>query len=72
MNFKNSILIFAGEPNSILLEIFFKSIKKIKIRNPLILVGSYKLVTLQMKRLNYKKKIKGLDAKKIKNKIQKN
>ena len=66
MNFKSSILIFAGEPNSIFLEIFFKSIKKIKIRNPLILVGSYKLVTLQMKKLNYKKKIKVLDPKKLK------
>ena len=66
MNFKSSILIFAGEPNSIFLEIFFKSIKKIKFRNPLILVGSYKLVTLQMKKLNYKKKIKVLDPKKLK------
>ena len=46
MNFKNTILIFPGEPNSIFLEIFFKSIKKIKIRNPVILFGSYKLVTL--------------------------
>ena len=56
MNFKNTILVFAGEPNSIFLEIFFKSIKKIKIQNPLILVGSYKLLTLQMKKLNFKKK----------------
>ena len=55
------ILVVAGEPNSIFLEIFFKSIKKIKIKNPLILVGSYKLVKLQMKKLNFKKKIKILD-----------
>ena len=66
MNFKNSILVFAGEPNSIFLEIFFKSIRKIKIQNPLILVGSYKLVTLQMKKLNFKKKIKILDQKNLK------
>ena len=56
MNFKNSILVVAGEPNSIFLEIFFKSIKKIKVKNPLILIGSYKLVVLQMKKLNFKKK----------------
>jgi len=53
--------VVAGEPNSVFLEIFFKSIKKIKIKNPLILVGSYKLVKLQMKKLNFKKKIKILD-----------
>ena len=55
------ILVVAGEPNSIFLEIFFKSIKKIKIKNPLILVGSHKLVKLQMKKLSFKKKIKILD-----------
>ena len=59
-NYK-TILVVAGEPNSVFLEIFFKSIKKIKIKNPLILVGSYKLVKLQMKKLNFKKKIKILD-----------
>ena len=58
MNFKNSILVVAGEPNSIFLEIFFKSMKKIKVKNPLILVGSYALVALQMKKLNFKKKLK--------------
>ncbi len=60
------ILIVAGEPNSIFLEIFFKSIKKIKIKNPLILVGSHKLIKLQMKKLNFKKKIKILDQKNLK------
>ena len=67
MNFKSSILVLAGEPNSVFLEIFFKSIKKIKFKNPLILIGSHKLVQLQMKKLNFKKKIKILDKKKIKN-----
>ncbi len=56
MNFKSSILVLAGEPNSVFLEIFFKSIKKIKFKNPLILIGSHKLIQLQMKKLNYKKK----------------
>ena len=60
------ILVVAGEPNSIFLEIFFKSIKKIKIKNPLILVGSHKLIKLQMKKLNFKKKIKILDQKNLK------
>ncbi len=61
MNFKSSILVLAGEPNGVFLEIFFKSIKKTKIKNPLILIGSHKLVQLQMKKLNFKKKIKILD-----------
>ena len=67
MNFKKSILVLAGEPNSIFLEIFFKSIKKVRIKNPLILVASNKLVKLQMKKLNYKKKIRILDQKNLKN-----
>ncbi len=66
MNFKKSILIITGEPNSVFLEIFFKSIKKIKFKNPLILIGSHKLIQLQMKKLNFKKKIKILDKKKFK------
>ena len=67
MNFKHSILIVAGEPNSVFLEIFFKTIKKIKIKNPLILIGSHRVLTLQMKKLNFKKKIKILDQKNLKN-----
>ena len=63
MNFK-PILIVAGEPNSIFLEIFFKSLKK-KIKSPIILIGSYKILISQMKKLKFKKKIKILDPKKI-------
>ena len=66
MNFNNSILIVMGEPNSVFLEIFFKTIKKIKTKNPLILIGSYKVLTLQMKKLNFKKKIKLLDQNNLK------
>ena len=40
----NSILVVAGEPNSVFLELFFKSLKKIKIKNPIILIASYNLV----------------------------
>ena len=66
MNYK-PILIVAGEPNSIFLEIFFKAMKKSINKNPLILIASHKLVKLQMKKLNFKKKIKLLNYKKIDN-----
>ena len=60
MNFK-PIIIVAGEPNSIFLEIFFKSIKSNTYLSLLILICSYKLLVLQMKKLNFKKKIKLID-----------
>ena len=55
------ILIVAGEPNSIFLEIFFKVLKNNKILSPLILITSSKLLEMQMKKLKFKKKIKLLD-----------
>ena len=64
MNYK-PILIVAGEPNSIFFEIYFKAIKK-KIKSPLVLIASQKLLLLQMKKLKFSKKIKILDVKKIK------
>ncbi len=63
MNY-NPILIVSGEPNSIFLEIFFKSFKR-NIKSPLILITSYKLLKLQMKKLNFKKKIIVLDYKNL-------
>ena len=48
------LLIVAGEPNSIFLEIFFKSLKKIKNKSPIILICSKKLFLLQSKYLNAK------------------
>ncbi len=65
MNYK-PILIVSGEPNSIFLEIFFKSIKKMKIKNPLILITSEKLIKLQMAKLKFKKKIRLIDKKNFK------
>ena len=62
MNSKNYIIIVAGEPNSIFLEIFFKSLNRIKTKKPIILIGSLKLVKLQMSKLKYKKKIKVLKS----------
>jgi len=60
MNY-NPILIVTGEPNSIFLEIFFKVIKKNKTINPIILISSKKLLSMQMKKLKFKKKIKLLN-----------
>ena len=65
MNYKPIILV-AGEPNSIFFEILFKVYKKIKIKSPLILIASEKLLYLQMKKLNFNKKVKIINLKKIK------
>ena len=65
MNYK-PILIVSGEPNSVFLEIFFKSLKVKKIKSPLILISSLDLLKLQMKKLKFKKKIKVLDYNKLK------
>ena len=39
---KEPIIIAAGEPNSVFLEIFFKSIKKNKYKSPIIIISSKK------------------------------
>ena len=64
MNY-NPILIFSGEPNSIFLEIFFKTLKLKKIKSPIILISSKNLLDRQMKKLKFKKKIKLLEEKKL-------
>ena len=48
------IIIVNGEPNSIFLEIFFKSLKYKRYRSPLILISSLKLLKLQMQKLKFK------------------
>ena len=53
MNYK-PIIIVAGEPNSVFFELFFKVINK-KIKSPIILIASKRLIMLQAKIL--KKKI---------------
>ena len=65
MNYKPIILV-AGEPNSIFFELLFKVLKTKKIRSPLILIASDKILSLQMKKLNFKINIKLLDIKRIK------
>ncbi len=52
------IIIVAGEPNSIFSEIFFKSLKYKDYKSPIIIIASEKLIKLQMKKLNIKKKIR--------------
>ena len=58
------ILIVAGEPYSIFLEIFFKSLKEKKIKkikNPIILICSKDLLIKQMKKLKYKFLIRNIN-----------
>jgi 4-hydroxythreonine-4-phosphate dehydrogenase len=61
------ILIFTGEPNSIFSEILIKSLKKIKIKKPIIVISSQKLLIKQLKNLKLKKKIRLLNYKNLKN-----
>ncbi len=52
MNY-NPIIVVAGEPHSVFLEIFFKTIKKKKFIRPIILIASKKLLIEQMKKLGF-------------------
>ncbi len=67
MNY-SPILIVGGEPNSIFLEIFFKTLKLKKIKSPIILISSKEILRKQMKKLNFKKKIKLLNFKNFESK----
>ena len=56
MNYK-PIIIVAGEPNSIFLEIFFKAFKRKNFKSPILIICSHKLFLMQMKKLNFNFKI---------------
>jgi 4-hydroxythreonine-4-phosphate dehydrogenase len=58
---REPIIIAAGEPNSIFLEIFFKSIEKNIYKSPLIIIVSKKLLQKQMKRLGFFFEINHID-----------
>ena len=58
---KQPIIIVAGEPNSVFLEIFFKSIKSNKFKHPLIIIASRKLLISQMNKLGYIFKINSIN-----------
>ncbi len=60
-----AILVVAGEPNSVFLEIFFKSLKKNNFKRTLILVVSKDLLIKQMKKLRFNFKINLLNKKDI-------
>ena len=67
------IIIISGEPLGVFNEIFLKTLKKKKIRKPLVLIGSKKLLFQQAKKDRSKINInlidlKNLNLKKIKNK----
>ena len=49
---KKFILVIAGEPYSVFLEIFFKSIKNKNINSKIVLIVSKKILLAQMKVLN--------------------
>ena len=66
MNYKDYLIIVPGQPNSIFFEIFFKTINKINIKNPIILVTSEKLIKLEMKKFNFTKKIKLINKNNLK------
>ena len=65
------IIVVAGEPNSIFSEIFFKSLRYKKFKSPIVLIASYKLIQLQMKKLNINKKIKLINLLDLKKKSTK-
>ena len=58
---KKPIIIVSGEPNSVFLEIFFKSIKTYQYKSPLIIIASKKLVQQQMKKLGFIFEINTID-----------
>ena len=64
MNYK-PIIVVAGEPYSVFLEIFFKAKKKNNLKKPIILIVSKKLLIQQMKKLNFYFKINLVDKNNI-------
>ena len=58
---KKPIIIVAGEPNSVFLEIFFKSIKAHYYKSPLIIIVSKKILQKQMKELGFNYEINTID-----------
>ena len=62
-----NIIIVAGEPYSVFLELLFKSIRLKKIKRPFILICSKKLLISQMKKLKYNFKINIISKDSIKN-----
>ena len=60
---RQPIIIAAGEPNSVFLEIFFKSLKLNTYKSPLIIIVSKRLLKEQMRKLGFNIKINVIDKK---------
>ena len=58
---KEPIIIVGGEPNSVFLEIFFKSLKTNTYRSPLIIIISKRLLQEQMRKLDFDFKINDIN-----------
>ncbi len=58
---KEPIIIVGGEPNSVFLEIFFKSLKANTYKSPLIIIISKKLLHGHMKNLDFDFKINNIN-----------
>jgi len=68
----NPIVLIAGDPKSIFLEIFFKTLKKENFKSPLILIVNKDILLNQMKALKYNFKINELKTNKLDLKILNN
>ena len=51
------IIVVAGEPKSVFLEVFFKAIKYKRYKSPIILICNKKILTEHMKKNNFKRKL---------------
>ena len=58
---KEPIIIVGGEPNSVFLEIFFKSLKTNNYKSPLIIIVSKRLLQEQMRKLYFDFKINDIN-----------
>ncbi len=65
------IILVAGDPNSVFLEIFFKAIKLNRYKSPLILICNINNLKKEMKTFNFKKKLKLIELNEL-NKIDLN
>ena len=64
---KKPILVVAGEPYSVFSEIFFKSLKRVNFKRPIVLIASKKIFNEQMKKLGYNYKFEKIDKELSKN-----
>ncbi len=62
-----SIIVIAGEPKSVFLEIFFKALKKNKFKSPIILICCKKILVKEMKKNKFKKKLNIIEKENLKN-----